>query len=182
MLSLRTVGCSCGHAGQAPERVAGLALIDTSARADTAEARQNRQRVIDSLQDCSATFEAVMATFPAKLLHPDHVADEKLVNLLASMGRSVGEAGFVRQQTAAMTREDRRDVLPKLDVPALVLCGAQDSTTPPERSEEMAGLLAGDVKLVIVPEAGHLTTLEQPAASVAPFLRWLQKGMRRPAE
>ena len=160
---------------QAPGRVAGVALIDTSARADTAEARQNRQRLLDALKSRTSSFDEVIAQFPARLLHPDRVADPHLVGLLSSMGRAVGVEAFVQQQTAAMNREDRSDVLKTLDVPALVLCGEQDTTTPPERSREIAALLAGDVDLVIVPAAGHLTPLEQPDAVVPPFLRWLAK-------
>ncbi|MFG6433662.1 alpha/beta fold hydrolase [Roseateles sp. LYH14W] len=160
---------------QAPERVVGLALIDTSAQADSAEARQNRQRVIDGLVSGGSSFADAIAPFPEKLFHPAHADDPGLRRLLEGMARSVGEAGFIRQQKAAMDRHDRRDVLAKLRGPALVVCGREDKVTPPERAQEMAGLLPGDVELVLVPDAGHLTTLEQPAAVVAPFQRWLAK-------
>lgn len=166
---------------QAPDRVAGLALIDTSAQADTAEARQNRQRMIDGLVSGSSSFAEAMAPFPAKLFHPAHADDVGLQRLLEGMARSVGQAGFIRQQKAAMARQDRRDVLATLRCPALVVCGREDKVTPPERAEEMAGLLPGDVELVLVPEAGHMTTLEQPAAVVAAFQRWLAKVDGAPA-
>ncbi|MDR7332217.1 alpha/beta hydrolase [Roseateles asaccharophilus] len=160
---------------QAPEHVAGLALIDTSARADTAEARQNRERMVAALRSGEATFARAIAGFPAKLFHGHHAEDPRLVRLLEGMARSTGQAGFIRQQTAAMHRQDGRDVLKSLRCPALVLCGVDDQVTPPERSQEMADLLAGDVELVTVPSAGHMTTLEQPQAVVQPFLRWLGK-------
>lgn len=160
---------------QAPGRIAGVALLDTSAQADTAESRQNRQRMIDAIQSGSSTFEHVASAFPARLLHPDHVSDPRLLALLADMGRTIGAEGFVRQQKAAMNREDRRATLAMLDCPALVLCGREDVTTPPERSQEMAQLLKGDVELVLVPGAGHLTTLEQPAIVVPYVLRWLAR-------
>lgn len=166
---------------QAPDRVVGLALIDTSAQADTAEARQNRQRMIDGLVFGRRSFAETIAPFPAKLFHPAHADDAGLQCLLEGMARSVGQAGFVRQQQAAMDRQDRRDVLATLRCPALVVCGREDKVTPPERAQEMAGLLPGDVELVLVPEAGHLTTLEQPAAVVAPFQRWLAKVDGAPA-
>lgn len=160
---------------QVGERIAGVALLDTSARADTAEARQNRERMIAALQSGESTFAKTLAGFPAKLFHPDHADDARLVQLLEGMARSTGQPGFIRQQTAAMTRQDRRDVLPTLRCPALVLCGIDDQVTPPERSQEMADLLAGDLTLVTVPAAGHMTTLEQPQAVVPPFLRWLDQ-------
>ncbi|MBW8845506.1 MAG: alpha/beta hydrolase [Burkholderiales bacterium] len=160
---------------QARDRVAGVALIDTSARADTAEARLDRQRMIDRLKAGSATFDQVAAEFPARLLHPAHANDAQLLKLLGDMAHAVGVDGFVRQQTAAMHRVDRRDVLQALECPALVVCGREDKVTPPERSEQMAHLIKGDVELVLVPQAGHLAMLEQPAAVIEPFLRWLSK-------
>ena len=166
---------------QAPDRVAGLALIDTSAQADSAEARQNRQRIVDGLVAGSSSFAEAIAPFPAKLFHPAHADDPGLRRLLEGMARSVGEAGFVRQQKAAMDRQDRREVLATLRCPALVVCGSEDKVTPPERAEEMARLLPGDVELVLVPDSGHMTTLEQPAAVVAPFQRWLAKVDSAPA-
>lgn len=160
---------------QAPDRVAGLALLDTSARADTDEARANRQRSLDALADGSTGFAEVLGQFPSKLFHPSRVADTALLQLLEGMGRSVGEDGFVRQQRAAMNREDRRDVLKTFHGPALVLCGSDDGVTPPERSQEMAALLPGEAELVLVPNAGHMTTLEQPSAVLPPLLRWLER-------
>jgi len=160
---------------QAPDRIAGVALIDTSARADTAEARHNRQQMIDAVSSGSSTFGEVLAHFPARLFTAEHAKDPQMTGLLLDMARSVGEDGFVRQQTAAMNREDRRDVLAQLSCPALVACGREDQTTPPERSEEMAQLLKGDVELVMVAGAGHMTTLEQPAAIVTAVERWLAK-------
>jgi len=118
---------------QADDRIAGIALLDTGARADAAEAKQNR------------------------------------------LARAIGTEGFVRQQTAAMNRNDLREVLGDLHCPALVLCGREDQITPPALSEEMAQLLRGDVELVLVPESGHMSTLEQPAAVAEAFGRWLGK-------
>ena len=75
----------------------------------------------------------------------------------------------------AMTRPDRREVLRTVHAPALVLCGEQDQVTPPTWSEEMAGLLPGEVERVILPHSGHLSTLEQPAAVAEAVARWLER-------
>ncbi|WP_260397073.1 alpha/beta fold hydrolase [Variovorax sp. KBW07] len=107
------------------------------------------------------------------MLHASHAEDPQLLALLGSMAQSVGTDGFKRQQAAAMNRQDARDVLPTLHCPALVLCGREDQITPPALSEEMAGLLPGDVELAVVPQSGHMSTLEQPATVVAAFMRWL---------
>jgi pimeloyl-ACP methyl ester carboxylesterase len=160
---------------QAPERIAGIALLDTGARADSEEATQNRRRMVAALGSGSASFAQVAGGFAPITLHPAHAQDAQLLQLLGDMARSVGTEGFTRQQTAAMNRQDGRDVLRTLHCPALVLCGREDQITPPALSEEMASLLPGDVELVLVPQSGHMSTLEQPAAVVAAFTRWIAR-------
>lgn len=160
----------CRQAGQ---RIAGIALLDTGARADSEEAMQNRRRMVAALETGNASFAQVAGAFATRVLHASHAEDPQMLALLGSMAQSVGTDGFKRQQAAAMNRQDARDVLPTLHGPALVLCGREDQITPPALSEEMADLLPGDVELAVVPQSGHMSTLEQPAAVVAAFMRWL---------
>jgi pimeloyl-ACP methyl ester carboxylesterase len=160
---------------QAPDRIAGLALVDTGARSDTPESSENRRKMIEALDSGNSTYAEVAGSFPPKLLHPAHAGDAALVGLLADMARAVGRDGFKRQQTAAMSRPDNRVVLRTVHAPALVLCGQEDHVTPPELSDEMAGLLPGEVERVAVATSGHMSTLEQPAAVTAALARWLQR-------
>jgi len=160
---------------QAPERIAGLALLDTGARADTPESAENRHRMIAALDRGQASFAEIAGSFAPRLLHASHVSDPDLIGLLGDMARNVGAEGFKRQQTAAMSRPDNREVLRGVHAPALVLCGAEDKVTPPELSDEMAGLLPGEVERVAVATAGHMSTLEQPAAVTTALARWLQR-------
>jgi pimeloyl-ACP methyl ester carboxylesterase len=160
---------------QAGARIAGLALLDTGARADPPEATRNRQRMVAALSSGGASFAQVVESFTPRVLHPAHAQDRALLELLADMARQVGGEGFTRQQKAAMQRRDARELLPALTAPALVLCGREDQITPPALSEEMVGLLPGDVELVVVPQCGHMSTLEQPVAVAEAFLRWLAR-------
>jgi pimeloyl-ACP methyl ester carboxylesterase len=157
---------------QAPARIAGLALLDTGARPDPEEAMQHRKRMVAALQAGHASFEQVAGAFAPRLMHESHAGDSRLVGLLADMARQVGSDGFVRQQSAAMSRPDARDVLQTLHCPALVLCGREDLITPPSLSEEMAGLLPGPVELVVIERCGHMSTLEQPDTVAEAFARW----------
>ena len=160
---------------QAQDRIAGLALLDTGARADTDESKQGRQRMVAALGSGTASFAQIAEGFAPRLVHPAHAQDMHLVELLGDMARAVGPTGFVRQQTAAIHRPDSREILQALHCPSLVLCGQEDQVTPPALSEEMAGLLAGDVQLVIVPECGHMSTLEHPATVRHAFGQWLDR-------
>jgi pimeloyl-ACP methyl ester carboxylesterase len=158
---------------QAPERIAGLALLDTGARADSDEAMQNRKRMVAALGSGGASLTQVAGAFVPWILHESRASDSRLMDLLGDMARTVGSDGFVRQQTAAMNRPDNRDVLTRLQCPALILCGREDQVTPLALSEEMARLLAGHAELVAIDRCGHMSTLEQPDAVAEAFARWM---------
>ncbi len=84
--------------------------------------------------------------------------------------------GFLRQQTAIMNRPDSRADLARIHVHTLVLCGADDALTPVEVHREMATGIA-DSRLVVVPDCGHLSTLEAPDRVNAELRRWLTEEL-----
>ncbi len=155
---------------QAPERIARLALLDTSSRADTPE-QSARRRSLMALAEIGK-FKGVTPRLLPSLIHPDRLHDQAMVALITGMALEVGRDGFMRQQRAILGRSDSRAELATVRCPALVLCGEQDQLTPPELSREMAGLIPG-AELVVLPRCGHLSTLEEPAAVTAAMRRWL---------
>lgn len=156
---------------QAPDRVVKLGLLDTSARPDTPEQTAKRRGLIS--RAANGEYEAVVADLLPNLLHPDHRTDAGLINLMTRMGQVVGAEGFARQQGAIIGRIDSRPSLSAITVPTLVLVGDQDGVTPPEHAREMADAIPG-ARLVIVPDAGHVSTLEQPEAVNAALTDWLK--------
>lgn len=153
---------------RAPERVAALALIDTSARPDTPQASDARRAAIAH----SATdFDGVVGTLLPRIVHPSRLGDEALVGLIRSMAAAVGREAFVRQQQAIMGRADSRPTLARIRCPTLVLCGRDDLLTSLELHEEMAAGIPG-ARLVVLDRCGHMSALEQPAA-VSEALRGL---------
>ncbi|MBI3447064.1 MAG: alpha/beta fold hydrolase [Magnetospirillum sp.] len=155
---------------RAPERVERLALLDTTARPDLPEQTQRRRDAIDLAR--AGGFDKIMPTMLPLLLHPDHLADSGLTALAKDMARAVGVEGFVRQQTAIMARPDSRPFLSAIACPTLVLCGADDGLTPPDRHEEIAALIPG-AQRVVIEHCGHLSALEQPEAVSAALAIWL---------
>lgn len=155
---------------QAPERVMKLALLDTSARPDTPEQSAQRRALITRAQ--AGELEPVLRQIAPNLLHPDHRADQRLIEAQVRMGLAVGADGFARQQTAIIGRADSRPHLGAIRIPTLVLVGDKDALTPPDRSEEMSAAIP-DARLVIVPECGHASTLEQPEAVNVALVEWL---------
>ena len=156
---------------QAPARIARLALLDTSARADTPEQTANREVQIGMAQ--SGRFAEIQDMSIARYLHPDHQKNPALAGLVRSMAEDTGPEAFVRQMKAIMSRPDSRAMLASIRCPTLVLCGDGDAATPPELSREMANGISGS-ELVVVPRCGHLSTLEQPDAVNTALAEWLK--------
>jgi len=156
---------------QAPERVAKLALLDTSARADTPEATAMRHAQMALAAD--GRLDEVVEQQFERMIHPLHRGDQKLRELNRLMAEDVGPEAFVRQQTAIMGRPDSRPTLAAIGCPTLVLVGEQDELTPPERAVEMADGIPR-AKLVTVPECAHLSTLERPREVTRAMLAWLE--------
>jgi pimeloyl-ACP methyl ester carboxylesterase len=156
---------------QAPQRIVRLALLDTAARPDTAEASAGRRAQVDLA--ASGRFEEVIDALYIRLVHSSRVEDSALRELNRQMGREVGVAGYCRQQAANITRPDSRPTLADIRCPTLVLVGDSDQLTPPDRAQEIANGVAG-ARLVTVPACGHLSALEQPDAVNSAVLALLQ--------
>jgi pimeloyl-ACP methyl ester carboxylesterase len=107
------------------------------------------------------------------LVHPDRLkGDKKLTTAIVNMAERVGQDAFQRQQKAIMARLDSRDGLRRIKCPTLALCGRQDSLTPVEVHEEMAGTI-DHARLAIIEDCGHMSTMEQPQAVTALLRNWL---------
>jgi pimeloyl-ACP methyl ester carboxylesterase len=156
---------------QAPERVARLALLDTSARPDTPEQTAARHELIALAR--SGRFSEVPDRQYGNLVAPQHQSDEGLKRIVRTMAEQVGPEAFERQQTAIMTRPDSRPGLAAIRCPMLMLVGEQDALTPPDRAREIAAGIA-DSRLVTVPNCGHLSALERPDEVTRALLELLQ--------
>jgi pimeloyl-ACP methyl ester carboxylesterase len=154
---------------RAPQRVAGLALVDTSARPDSEE--QGRRRALLALAR-TGRFKGVTPRLLPTLLHPDRLADPVLTGRVLAMAARIGRDAFLRQQTAILGRPDSRPDLLRIGCPTVVVCGRQDQLTPLPLSEEMAGLIPG-AELVVVEDSGHLSPMERPEAVDAALAAWL---------
>jgi len=156
---------------QAPERVSGLALLDTRAAADTPEETQ-RRRDLMRLAQSARGFQPVTRRMLPLLIHASRLDDEGLVGIVTEMAERTGIDAYVHQQQAIISRVDSRDDLKRVRVPGLVLCGRQDALTRLANHEEMADLIPG-AELVVIDNCGHLSTLERPDEVISAMRHWL---------
>jgi pimeloyl-ACP methyl ester carboxylesterase len=155
-----------------PGRVRALVLADSQVGADDEAARARRE----------ALAEQVL------LRGPDVLVESQLPRLLsasaaeATRTRVAAMIGTTSPQGAAAAlrgmalRPDARDILSRFGGPLLVVVGAEDSLTPPEKARAMAALVP-TATLVEIAGAGHLSNLEAPERfnqALADFLRPLR--------
>ena len=143
-----------------PGLVAGLGLLDTKSTADDDAARANRLRIADAVLVDSAV-DAVLGMSRALLGETSRALRPDLIDRLEQWIRDQGPAGIAWSQRAMAARPDRTDVLARFGGPALVLVGEQDDLAPLAAARHLAAALA-TAELVVVPLAGHLSSIESP--------------------
>jgi pimeloyl-ACP methyl ester carboxylesterase len=151
--------------------VQGLILADTRSQADTPEGIAGRTRLLQVVQDKgpSGVADEMIPKLLGETTRATRPAVEARVRSLALASSSEAIAGAIR---ALMTRPDSTPLLASIHVPTLIVVGDEDTITPPAASEEMQRAIAGS-ELVRIPQAGHLSNLEQPdlfTAALAAFL------------
>jgi pimeloyl-ACP methyl ester carboxylesterase len=157
---------------QAPHRVTRLALLDTSARADRPEQTSRRAELLTLAR--AEGLAAVNRELLPLLVHPRRTSDVALCAVIDEMAVATGVDAFARQQAAIMGRPDNRPFLAEIRVPTMIIVGAEDALTPVKVHEEMQAGIAGST-LHVVPDCGHLSTLEAPATVTALLAQWLAR-------
>lgn len=147
---------------QHPERVSHLAILDSNARSDTGDKQRQRNALMQ--QVASGQFEhIVMDQLKPLYLAEKNRENTEILNTVRDMAMSQGSDVLTRQVKAVRDRPDQRPYLANITVPTLILAGQEDALCPPDRQHEMHEQIAGS-ELVLLPDCGHLSTLEQPEA------------------
>jgi pimeloyl-ACP methyl ester carboxylesterase len=157
---------------QAPQRVKQLMLMNTQARTDPPEVTERRKATIAMIHQ--GRFEEAMEENFPMLVHPSRVNEKALQERMRLTRQDTGPEVYLRHQAAIMARKDSRPFLKDIRVPTLVLSGDQDLLISNAFSREMADAIPGAV-LEIVPQCGHMASMEQPAAVIAAIDRWLAR-------
>ncbi len=143
------------------ERLEALVLASTRAAADSPQARGARDDAIQLVAENgpAALVEPMLPRLlaPRSLSGSPHVVDH--VRAMIAGNRREGVVAALR---AMRERADATDLLATIAVPVLVVAGADDQIVPPAEARSMAQAISG-ARVTIVPEAGHLAPLEQPA-------------------
>lgn len=150
-------------AERAPERVTGLALVDSRPQADTEEARAGRRRLIERVR---AAGEEEGPTLAADGAIPRLFAtgrEEDFARFAREGAKKAGVSGICWALEAMARRPDRTHVMKGLverGVPVRVVHGTEDRFVPIEDARAFARETGAE--LVEIPGAGHSSPIEAP--------------------
>ena len=157
---------------RAPDRVTRLALMDTNPLPETPVVAANREPQIVKARS-GRMLEVMREEMKPNYLAPGpNRAD--VLDLVMDMAERLGPEVFIRQSRALQRRKDQQATLARCKVPTLILCGAHDALCPIKRHEFMAELIP-NADLVVLENAGHLPTLEQPDQTTDALRAWLKR-------
>jgi 3-oxoadipate enol-lactonase len=152
-----------------------LVLCDTRASADVPDVVQNRLKIAKLVVESGT--QAVAEVMLPKAFGPKTFSDRpEVVEAVRSMILASDPSGVAAASRGMAVRTDMTALLPSIDLPTLVVVGADDVLTPVDEMRRMADTIR-QARFKIVPDAGHLAPLENPVvfnATLAEFLASLK--------
>jgi 3-oxoadipate enol-lactonase len=141
-------------------RVAALALCNTKAPADSAEARAGRVQAANDVME-RGTEPFFQSMIPRLLGKTTREARPDLVEGALRMMRKMSPQDVAQVQRGMAGRPDSVDTLKTINVPTLLVTGDEDILTGVNEAELMRQHISGS-QLRVIPKAGHYSPWEQP--------------------
>lgn len=142
-----------------PERFLSAVLADTRAERDDDNGIISRSNTISDIK--SGKREEFAAGFLQKLINRKSYETPGIKNILAEIISGNTDDGICGAMLALATRTTTTDNLKEIEIPALVIVGEDDLLTPKNFAETMNKSLKNSM-LEVIPEAGHLSNIENP--------------------
>jgi pimeloyl-ACP methyl ester carboxylesterase len=159
-------------------RLRGLILAATRAIPDSPEARQGREAA--ALLARQRGIAVIAEGMAPRLLSPKTLQSRpELVQRVREIMLHSSLEGVLGDLDGLKDRPDSSPTLAQINLPTLVIAGADDQLIPLEETEAMRNAIAHS-QMVVIPDAGHLLNLEQPQvfnAAVRDFLSQFQPNL-----
>jgi pimeloyl-ACP methyl ester carboxylesterase len=155
---------------RAPSRVARLALLDTGFEPPSQDEVPKRGAMVN--RAVAEGIEAIAETWARPMIGRSNQDDAELLARIVRMVGRMSPQIYARQTRALLSRPNAADVLATITCPTLVLCGQEDTWSPPERHQQMAEMISG-AQLRLIDHCGHMSMMERPAAVQAALTEWM---------
>ena len=141
------------------ERVRALVLCDTRSGPDTEEGRRARYRLAERVR-AEGVQAVVDAMLPKMTALSTRITQPGVPEAIRAMMRETPPRTLIRTLQGMAQRADAEPVLRTIDVPALVVFGAEDTITSRGQIEMLARGIRG-ARLEAIEAAGHVPNMEQ---------------------
>lgn len=139
-----------------PQRVARVVLANTAARIGTRESWQARIEAVRA-GGIAGIRDVLLSRFLSEAFRQQHPATVEQIGHIVGATNPLGYIGAC----AALREADLRKLARTIRLPALILAGALDESTPPSQAQELHTALAGS-QLLVFDETAHLSNVERP--------------------
>ncbi|MBI1193384.1 MAG: alpha/beta fold hydrolase [Bacteroidetes bacterium] len=161
-----------------PSRFHALVLCDTTCSADSPQARENRLKTVEELEkDGTAAYAEASLTrlFAANSLRTKTAIVENIRKTILETSVQT----LTQTLLALANRQDTCQALPNIRIPVLILVGEEDAITSPAAAHLMQQNIPGS-QLQVIPDAGHLSNLENPGEFNAQLRSFLSRVFSQP--
>ena len=157
---------------QEPNRIEKLILMDTNPKAELDEVKLKREPQIKDVR------EGKLLEVMRDEMKPNYLAESEnkssVLDVCMDMALSLGPDVFINQSRALQKRTDQLNTIQSINIPVLIMCGSEDKLCTVERHEMMHNMIS-DSDLIIINNAGHMPTLEQPRETTEVIKEWLMR-------
>jgi pimeloyl-ACP methyl ester carboxylesterase len=160
---------------RAPERIQRIALLNTGylPLAEGAAGQEETRKRAELVALAQAQgMRAMLRQWLPPMIDTRRRDDTVLVNAIVEMMSRKTPEIFAAQVRALLGRPDAGPVLEQIRCPALLLTGREDGWSTPAQHAAMSARIGGS-RLEIVPDSGHMSTMERPAEVSAALRAWL---------
>lgn len=156
---------------QNPERIEALGLFNTGVHPKSDDEIPKREKLLNLAK--KEGVKAVCEVWLPPMMAKDSLKNELLMKKLEQMVNSYSVEDFYNQISALLNRPNAQKVLPKIEVPTLLLSGTQDTWSPIYQHKQMQKILKYST-LVEIENAGHMAPVEKPFEVANAILKWIQ--------
>ena len=158
---------------KAPERISHLILLSVGAHAVTDEECEQRSSLVE--EAASIGMDRYATSWADLMLAYRDSDNVQVRRIIEGMARRQSLDDFIAHITAGLGRGDQTRYLPQINIPVLLVVGRQDTWSPVSQHEAICSQIP-EATLAVVPDAGHMVPLDQPAVVSDLVREWLLKS------